>query len=136
MRQSNALSQAYREIAERHLLAARLVAEGGLWEIVAFHAYHAFESVCCSALAQARIEIPRVHTRKIEVFQHEFQAYGFQADFLALSARLALVRNMSLYPSSIPDVVAPSELLLDEDVARLLVDVATIVNVLVNDLKL
>ena len=91
------LSDAYREIAERHLTAAQLILDARLPEIAVFHCYHAFESIACAALSLHE-PIPFLHSRKIQRFTSRFkhERFWFGASVLAFS--LGSLRNRCLYP--------------------------------------
>lgn len=95
-------AQAYREIAERHLEAARLVLEGGLPEIAIFHCYHAFESIACAALVQVGVAIPRRHQTKVERFLLTCRALPYGRGAAAVAVLIAPLRNRTLYPDLNP----------------------------------
>jgi hypothetical protein len=136
MQQSKPLSQSYRDIAERHLLAAKLTLDQDLSEIAAFHCYHAFESICCSALANREISVPRDHASKLERFRIHFGDSGFARQTNALVSPLRAIRNRALYPSVRPNLRSPKDAFSSNTVSRLLVSVEAVVGLVVDELVL
>jgi hypothetical protein len=92
------LSRLYREIADRHMLAARLTLANGLHEIAVFHAYHAFESIACAALGLRSLPIPMRHESKLTRFIRAHRRLAFVHGASALGTRLWPLRNKVLYP--------------------------------------
>jgi hypothetical protein len=99
MRPNNTLSRAYREISERHLLAANAVLQAGLQEIAIFHCYHAFESIACAALCLRTTQVPVTHRAKIEHFIRAYKHGPFTYGVTALAPVIGPMRNRALYPT-------------------------------------
>jgi hypothetical protein len=94
-----------------------LASGAGLHEIAIFHAYHAFESICCAALALGET-VPRAHSRKIERFLVRYRRLPFAPGVAALAAAFGQARNQSLYPS--PSGIAPRHSLTSSEASRLI----------------
>jgi hypothetical protein len=127
------LARAYRDIAERHLQAARLTAQNHLYEIAVFHCYHAFESIACAALA-ARSQpanIPKTHRSKVEHFIRTFRAFPFARGASALAVTVLPLRNRAIYPETGPTPVSPSQIFSGPDVQRLISRVNGVVQAII-----
>jgi HEPN domain-containing protein len=103
------LSEVYREIAERHLVAARAVLDRGLPDIAAFHCYHAFESIACAAIALRSRDIPRRHDAKLHRFVALSRGLPFSFGATTLAQIMNPTRSLSLYPTISASIASPRE---------------------------
>jgi HEPN domain-containing protein len=102
------LSDAYREIAARHLTAAKVLLDSGLHEIAVFHCYHALESVACAALASRGVVVPFNHRRKLDIFGRAFRRMPFSRGASVVAAIVGPARNQALYPDAASPAHWPS----------------------------
>ena len=112
------LTELYRDIAERHLLAARLLLAEGLHDVSIFHAYHSLESIACSAIAVRGLPVPWNHQSKLETFLHLYRSQPFSHGARTLAAALMPMRNRVLYPVS--GEALPREAVTKDEAGRFL----------------
>lgn len=103
------LSEAYRDIAERHVRAAQTVLAEGLHEVAIFHCYHAFESIACAAIALRSSAIPARHRAKIQRFVLLYRPYRFGLGAATLAALVEPLREQAIYPIRDTVIAAPRE---------------------------
>ena len=130
------LAKAYREIAERHLQAARLAAQNALPEIAIFHCYHAFESIACAGIAYSGQPIPKTHRGKINRFTNIHRAFPFGRAASAVAATVVPLRNRTLYPEVAPSPVSPAQSFTDADALKLIQRVNGVVRTIARALGL
>ena len=112
-----ALSDSYRDIADRHLIAAKVVLDAGHTEIATFHCYHALESIACAAIC-LRSTVPLRHAAKIQRFGALYRHQRFMRGVEALALSTGSLRNATLYPS--PALEPRADLFTRDQASRLL----------------
>ncbi|MFM7189866.1 MAG: HEPN domain-containing protein [Microcystaceae cyanobacterium] len=127
------MQEAYQELAERSLLAARRLLEGDLHELAGFCCYHAYES-SASALA-VRLSKPHGkkvpnHRRKLHIFLECVPKSNRQVrdQVRQLNLLLGSARDNFLYPTEEDEELRqPREHLDHEQIERLIGDVEQVV---------
>lgn len=128
------MQEAYQEVAERTLLAARNLLEGNIHEMAGFCCYHAYES-SASALAvkESRPHGQRVgHLQKLAIFReyaNNLEEVEIRATLRQLNLLIGSARNKLLYPKlEEKRIKLPKDELSREQIERLVNDVEVIVN--------
>ena len=97
------LKDAYLEVCDRSLEAAKASSGAGVHEKACFLTYHAFESVGGALAASKGVKYPNSHQRKINQFVHLAKATPHAHAVAGLAISLSSLRNLSLYPCAHPD---------------------------------
>ncbi|GEM_PF-2757782 len=134
---TEALQEAYKRIADRHLeMAGQLIQSHP--EGAVFHCYHAFESIASAALLSFSTPVPRAHRSKLDTFIARSRSYRFARGAFAVTLLLETVRAGALYPEQIVDsqVVHPESRWQVQQVAEIHRRVSGIVRQIAQDLGL
>ncbi len=136
-----ALIEPYKQTAFRYLAMAETLLEARFHDGAAFHIYHAYESIICSALLkrQPYSRPPFPHLTKLERFKQVFaQEREMIAISTQLSYRLHAIRNRVLYPElrELSTVIMPAVAVSEKQVRGYLSNVKQFVNLLISRLKL
>ena len=115
------MKDAYLEIADRSLKAAKACHECGVGESCAFYSYHAFESAGGAFIEHLGLTYPLSHDAKLRRFTAESQRIGKQWEIAHLAITLKAFRNAMLYPEKQPDgtVSTPSDKMSKTDAGKL-----------------
>ncbi len=127
------MQEAYQEVAERALLAAKQLLESNLHELAGFCCYHAYES-SASALAVNRSQPhgkEANHRRKLHIFLECVQREEnrqIRDQVRQLNLRIGSARDNFLYPTEdTGQLFIPREYLPREQIERLISDVEQVV---------
>lgn len=136
-----ALMEPYKLIALRHIVIADTLLNARFHDGAAFHMYHAYESIICSALLkrQPYRKPPLPHLTKLERFKQVFaRERGLVTESTRLSYRLYPIRNRVLYPElrEFSAVIMPTAAVSEKQVRRYLSHVKQFANLLIGHLKL
>ncbi|MEB3309402.1 MAG: HEPN domain-containing protein [Snowella sp.] len=128
------MKEQYQRIAERTLMAARVMLDSQIYEMAAFCCYHAYESVASAlAASQSQRYGQKVkHQEKLKIFLNCAEIIGNDAitDKIAqLNLEVGSLRNKLLYPTEIEGrIETPEEVFTPQAVQEFWDDVQEIVN--------
>jgi len=135
------LIEPYKQTALRHIAMADTLLDSRFHDGAAFHIYHAYESIICSALLKRQPNNlpPIAHQTKLNRFQNLFAGEQTVAQESAkLSNSLYSIRNRVLYPEfrELSAVIMPASAVSEKQARSYLNKVKRFINLLVSHLKL
>lgn len=115
-------SEAYVEVAERALNAAKGALEKGIHEKAGFLGYHAFESTGGAFCSSRGIPVPRSHKAKITTFVAAARNERSGRTIAKLAIAYGSLRNPLLYPKPLQNgtMQRPQEFITPAQTTRLL----------------
>lgn len=136
-----ALIEPYKQTALRNIAMADALLDARFHDGAAFHIYHAYESIICSALLKRQPNNlpPIAHQTKLNRFQNLFAGERTVAQESAkLSNSLHSIRNRVLYPEfrELSTVIMPAAAVSEKQARSYLSKVKQFVNLLISYLKL
>ena len=131
------LIEPYKQTALRHI---EMLLNVRFHDGAAFHIYHAYEAIICSALLKRQPQSmpPPAHPAKLDRFRQIFSGERTIAErTIRLSSRLYSVRNRVLYPELRDlSVIIPITVVSERQVRGYLIQVKQFVNLLISHLRL
>jgi len=127
---------AYVNISNRHLDMAEILEKEGYYEGAVFHAYHAFEAICCAGLEELSDDLE--HDRRLLMFINPYPE-NFQRKFFRVYQILSALtdsrtpvgtRNKSLYY----DKIEPHKRFQAKDARTVIDRVDEIVNLIIPEI--
>ena len=136
-----ALIEPYKQTALRNIVMADTLLDARFHDGAAFHIYHAYESILCSALLKRQPNNlpPMAHQTKLNRFQNLFASERIVAQESAkLSNSLHSIRNRVLYPEfrELSTVIMPVAAVSEKQARSYLSKVKQFVNLLISYLTL
>ncbi len=128
---------AYINISYRHLDMAEILETEGYYEGAVFHAYHAFEAICCAGLGELSVGLE--HDRRLLVFIDQYPE-NLQRNFFRVYQMLSALtgsrtpvgtRNKSLYYEN---KIEPHKRFQAKDVRTAVERVDEIVNLIIPEI--
>jgi AbiV family abortive infection protein len=132
---------AYQDTAERHLVAARLLLNQGIYEVATFCCYHAYEcSGCALLIAKGEVCGRTVHhAQKLQKFLKRAQTMNdtdMEEQIANLNGQISSLRNRLLYPRrDNRRIIRPNQEITQEQAEELLRDIKSVVEWVGNKIR-
>jgi AbiV family abortive infection protein len=132
---------AYQDTAERHLVAARLLLNQGIYEVATFCCYHAYECSGCALLIAEGEACGRTvhHAQKLQKFLKRTQTMNdtdIEEQIANLNGQISSLRNRLLYPRrDNRRIIRPNQEITQEQAEELLRDIQSVVEWVGNKIR-